>query len=347
MSLINQMLRDLEARRAAEADQNNGVFRGLTTSLSRPGRPLLLITAVVLVTAALAVSGTWFWTKHQANQVANVTAAVQPSAPLPTPEPPKPAAATPAAATPAPAAQPVAPVPAAPVHAVEAAPAAPVANPKPAMPRVTAARDAVDDVEIVPRTPSAQQRAAQLYQEAVGLLRDRQPAAAEAKLRAALKADPGNLPAGETLAVLLMNAGRTIEAESIVEAARAHNNSRPTLELLAARIRVAHGDISGAINVLERGMGFSGGRPDYVSLLAALYQKQGRHRESAAAYERVVALEPDDASAWVGLAISDEALGKKAAALEAYSHALAGRLSATLRDYAEGRRRALQSGQAQ
>ena len=339
MSLINQMLKDLEARRAAEAQPQGGIFKGLTSGLSYRRSALPLVLGAIVISVAITGTAGWYWFGQRTKPLPASPVSAK-SAPVATTSP----AAIPLSPQPKPPAAAIAPPPKVPARATVVAEARPAAAPRP---KITAAVQDHEQLSIIPRAPSAQQKAAALYQEAVELLRTQKTRQAEAKLQQALKIDPGYAQAGETLGVLLINAGRVVEAEQIIDQARLASNGRPLLQLLAARIRVVHGDEAGAVALLEEGLPYSGGRADYVAFLAALYQKQGRYRESAAAYERAVALEPGDAPNYVGLAISDEALGKKDEALLAYRHALAGNLPDALRDYAEKRQRALQASAGQ
>jgi len=144
----------------------------------------------------------------------------------------------------------------------------------------------------------------------------------------------------------LINEGRMVEAAPIIDASRRRNPQHPTLELLAARVRLAQGNVAGATKLLEGGLPFSSGRADYVAFLAALYQKQHKFSESVQAYQHAVKLNPDVPTWWVGLAISEEGTGQYHHAAQAYAHALQGNLPAPLRDYAQQRIVALKAHSA-
>jgi tetratricopeptide (TPR) repeat protein len=108
---------------------------------------------------------------------------------------------------------------------------------------------------------------------------------------------------------------------------------------LLARLKVAQGDYDAAVRLLEAGTG----DPQLLATLGALYQRQGRAAESAAAYRRALEIEPAVGAWWAGLAIALESAGQPAAAPEAYRRALRfGGLDARLDRYARERLAALE-----
>jgi len=57
---------------------------------------------------------------------------------------------------------------------------------------------------------------------------------------------------------------------------------------------------------------------DFYRLLAALYQKQGRYTESANQYRKLIAVDDKQATYWLGLAVSLDALSDERGALQAF-----------------------------
>lgn len=373
MSLINQMLRDLEARQAAETGDNGSVFRGLATGAAPRRRSPFAIAALIVVAMALAGAAAWFWSgrRHQpAPKVAATTppprtpapasrpvriasAAVtsiaeaaptstavprHPAQPQRQPHPPTPTP-TPHVKTASHTVRQPAPPPAPAPHARRISPAA---HPATAVAAARTKPQAEDQLEIHRHPQTPQQQAIVRYQEALALLREHRNDEAEGKLREALHLDPANGDAAEALGVLLINEGRTVEAAPIIDAARRLHKQQPMLELLAARIRLAQGDVAGATALLEKGLPFSGQTPEYVALLAALYQKQKRYDDSVRAYQRAIVLDPSVGAWWVGLGISEEGAGNSHDAVSAYTRALRRNLTPALHSYAQQRLDALQ-----
>jgi MSHA biogenesis protein MshN len=377
MSLINDMLRDLEARRAAERQPPPGLLRGLggNTGASRRHRTLLfaLLAALVLLAGAVA----WLaWARFGAPQAvtraempAPTVAMVQaaPAAPVAAAEqahPPE-ANAAPAAsvsAATAGAVEPaaavdnaVAPVASAPPAATMVA-AAPVPAPKPeariAKPvierpvtitaPVSPAEPAPMAMEKTARPPSPQQQAEGEYQRGVNALRAGSHAAAESAFRGALRLDGEHLLARETLAAMLLGAGRLIEADEVLEQGRRLFGRNPTLALLLARLRVEQNQTGAAVTVLEQSLHAATARADYLAFLAALYQRELRYDDSIESYGRALALQPQQASWWAGMGISLENAGRTADAIKAYQQAAAGQLPPQLQEHVRNRLKALE-----
>lgn len=364
MSLINQMLRDLEARQA-DTGQRSSAFQGLTGGTMPRRHSPVLMAALVIGVAAGAAAIAWFAADRTHRPVQHEMVATTGSRPAPVTQAGTVAPSHPMMQIAATATAPVNPTlnrndtPVAPPqpqpkqqrptiqpHAATTPPPRPAVRKSRRLRDETRTQDAPSGFEIHRRALTPQQHAASRYQEALALLRQRQIGEAETKLREALQMDQGYVQAAEALGALLINEGRMVEAAPIIDAARRRNPQRPTLELLAARVRLAQGDVAGATKLLEDGLSFSGGRADYVAFLAALYQKQQKFGASIQAYQRAVELNPDVPTWWVGLAISDEGAGHHHDAAQAYARALQGNLPTPLRNYAQQRLAALKAHSA-
>ncbi|WP_156890048.1 hypothetical protein [Silanimonas lenta] len=292
MSVINQMLRDLEAR-SAQDPARRAALAAAGVPLSRPSRPRRRAWNVLRwILPGLAGLGlaAWWWQGRevaggaQAARVETVAgSAVAPSAPAT----PLPAVAETPSAAPAeetlalPAAEP------ADAPGVPASPPAPPAPPAPAAPPAPPAPP-----EVAGPAPAAQ-------------------------------APPAPSPPAPP---------RRQSIERIAPPA-----PPPLLE--AARAALAEGRADEALALLE---GQATPSPEAEALTAAALQQLGRHAEAAARYRRALAREGDVGAWWAGLAISLEAEGQGAEALEAYRQAQRrGPLEAALADYVRARVSAL------
>ena len=373
MSLINRMLQDLDRRQALES-ADAGVVRA---SAAKPaGREWFWRVLVVLLTAALAWMG---WVAIQllprkplATDLAFLAAGeartrtpVKPAAPpaaepaAPAPVAPIPESAPVAAAVPAPLPeQPAAapsvdalrlatelqtpiversPAPAvAPVSAVAAAPAKAkvTAPPKPA------SKPSVDKRE---RVRSANDNAESHFRRAALLLNHGRVSEAEEQLVAALQADARHSAARQAYASLLLEQQRTSTARRVLQEALALEPAQPTFALALARIHAAERDYAAALAVLDRAAPVGQGAADFQAFRGAMLQRLGRHDEALLAYQNAVRDGTPPATAWIGYAISLEAVGKRSEAAQAYRRALTvGPIAAEARDYAESRARALE-----
>ncbi len=398
MSLINQMLRDLESRRAAPAAAGGGVASlalaaqraAEATTPAAPagndgqtgGAQRWLIAVIVLLAALL---GLLLWSSQppwQENMspvnavvadpvlsvpvVAMTVAPVVPAAAAPTmsmeavevveaaeaiaaaPPATEENAVAEALSRPAPAEAP-APSP----QSSDLSPEPPVPSPqssplspKPLVlslqpPTQAPAIDTVVNKRIRPL--NNEQRAEQALRRGVGLLGQGRQAEAELALREALQMAPRQLRARETLAALYFNSGRLSEAQALLAEGVRLSPRAAGLVQFYARLMADQGELDTALTALQRARPPLEENPDYHALLAALYQRAGRHEAAAWTYRQLLAQRGTQAAWWMGLGISLEALGDTAPALEAYvkAHQLGAGLNPQVLDYLGGRIRVL------
>lgn len=171
------------------------------------------------------------------------------------------------------------------------------------------------------RPLTSEQQAQQEFQRAVKLLGRGDQQAAQLALEQALAFEPAHVRARETLSALLLNTGRVSEAaESLSEGLRLQPSSTP-LAKLYARILVNQGNAETAINIMERARPAVATDPDYYALLAVLYRGSDKHAQAAQVYQQILLLRPGVAVWWMGLALSQDAMGESAQALKAYVRA--------------------------
>lgn len=248
---------------------------------------------------------------------------------------PEPAAPVqPAAVQPAPmAAVPVKPVPAPVKHQAEAPEPAPA-------PAVAAApvKPAPAAVKRAPE-PDPARRAARNEAEARRRLEAGRPAAAVEAYRAALALEPERESAQRGLLAALLATGREAEAETLL---RGIEPARPWRAEALARLLMQREQAAEAAAALEAALPQAADEAGYLALLAAVYQRLGRHQDAAELYLGLVRLAPDRGVWWMGLALALEGQGEPARARDAYRRALrAGGLDAEVESYVRGRLQAL------
>ena len=354
MSLINRMLQDLDRRQALET-ADAGVVRA---SAARPSsREWFWRVLVVLLTAALAWMG---WVAIQllprkplATDLAFVAASeararppAQPAQPAPPPPPPiaEPAIAVPVAVAPSNDALRLAtelqtPIIEKPIELPK--PAAAATKPKTTAPAPKqAAKPSVDKRE---RVRSPNDNAESHFRRAALLLNHGRVSEAEEQLVAALQADPRHDAARQAYVSLLLEQQRLSTARRVLQEALVLEPAQPTFALALARIHAAERDYAAALAVLDRAAPVGQGAADFQAFRGAMLQRLGRHDEALVAYQNAVHDGTPPATAWIGYAISLEAVGKRSEAAQAYRRALTvGPLAAEARDYAESRARALE-----
>ncbi len=300
MSLINQMLKDIDQRQGASAGKPaaNHDLRG--------------------VVQPHVATRTWWWGGGLLLALMAVAAAVLFKAPMPVP-PVQQAKSTPVAVAPV-AVAPVAPV--APVALVAPAPVAsapaPVAvklrEPAPAVVTAKVAEPVKANAPAtvapelkgsVSRVLTADQRAQNMYSDAVALIQQ----------------------------------GRLEEAQTLLLEGQKIAPQRTEFVMALAHVQLASNDVDAAIKALEGGLPGAANNAEFQGLLATLLQRVGRHEEAIDHYVSALRLKPDAANWLLGLGISLQAKKDDRSAAEAYQRAIALGLSPSLMQFAQDRLR--------
>jgi MSHA biogenesis protein MshN len=360
MSLLNQMLQDLDSRRATVGPKSGLPNEVRPLPAARRSNALLIVGVGV----ALSVLVLWFaWQLADAPAPSGrrddtpVTAA--PSAPL----------AVVAPGLPSP---PIAPLPAGVVEAVVVPPApstipvegddaqlrlttslrllpereqsperrtAPVVPPKAATSPVAAAPVASPPAKpsgavLIEKTASSgspHERAETEYRKAVAVLNAGRLSEAIEGLRAALKQDGSHSPARQLLFKLLIENKRLDDAAELLREGLQLQPMQLSWAMSLGRLQVDRGDLPGAWQTLQRSLPFAGGSADYQGFAANVLQRLGRSKEAAEHYQNATRLAPAEGRWWLGLGLVLEADGRAAEARDALLRARAsGTLSAEL-----------------
>lgn len=349
MSLINQVLKDLEQRHAEQLVEATHSLDGLAfapdvaNKRARRRRWPAILSGIVVLSGVLAAY--WYWQQQQDTSAQLATATSQSEDPAPVQverEQPAQVATQQLPATTA---------PEQPAQKAETKPAAPVA-PTPARSKPVRAPAAVAAPveesgtalakQMVPLR--SEQKAELSYQSGYQYLQQHQHRRAEQELRDALRIEPGHNKARELLAGLLIKQGRWIEASEILQRGiqiAPHHRSFITLQ---ARTFMQLNRDQQAITLLRDYAPAMHEDPEHYALLAALYQRQSDHVSAANTYAQLLKLRPNAGIWWVGLGISLESLGKQAEARHAYQQAQqSGTLHADISRYTDNRLLALES----
>jgi len=139
------------------------------------------------------------------------------------------------------------------------------------------------------------QRAELAYQSAYDQIQSEHITRAEELLRQALAADPMHVRARELLAGLLIKQGRWVENASLMQQAVQLYPRNPLFVKLYARTLMQMGRDGQAIQLLHNHAPAVAQDPDYYALLAALYQRQQQHQ---AAVKILATDSGDQATKW-------------------------------------------------
>jgi len=349
MSLINQVLKDIDERRSADYSDNKTDLDDLHFShipkRKSKAKPIIITSIVSLSVAAIIVSAFYLFQQSQTDlKLATSDAVAADHAPKPEP--------TVVAKTTAPVSAPK-PV-ATEVSQTKTKPKP--ENQKPASQQLaTKARSAVKPVtsvnasedegdttsdeaasatelaeesddtpvkftrHVVPMRP--EQKAELSYQNGYDHLRAQRHRQAEQSLQQALVAESGHIKARELLSGIYIKQGRWIEASELLREGLTYSPEHLTFSKLYARALMQLNQDAQAIAVLKKYAPAVKSDPNYFAILAALYQRQNQHGHAADLYARLVSVNPNKGVWWVGLGISLEATGRKQDALQAYGHA--------------------------
>ncbi|MDZ7803680.1 tetratricopeptide repeat protein [Thiohalophilus sp.] len=361
MSLINQMLKDLEKRRADSVASPDGSLKGVNRySVARRRPPYLvyaLSASLVLVVALAGVLG-WVYLNplrlaEKATPVATAPAPAVESAPLPQPDTAQ--TAQPAETTPS---EPATTnedsaeekVATASTSNNPATKPEPEPEPEAASPRTerrstqtgSTANEAAGPVTKRNRPLSDEQRAELAYKQGYQLLGRDQTEAGERHLREALQHYRQHHRARELLAGVYIQSGRYVEAAALLKEGFALAPQNSQFAKLYARVLLKQDKLTQAIAVLERQPPPVGADRDYHALLAAIYQQAGYHLKAAATYRDLLRVNPRQGNWWLGLGISLEQLEKYTEARSAYERASnSPALPENLKEYAAKRMNAL------
>lgn len=378
MSLINQMLRDLEQRRTAEAGASPlGGLSASGTPTQTINFSMNYVTLAVVVAVMLGVATAYSLgaqrqlsesqvqrSTPKADEATTMVTQAVPAMPV---QQGQPVIEEAPVVTPSLQQMPVVaeqPVKIAKAAVAESQPvASPVTTPQrqgdmtvePASPIVEeAVTEDTDDANVVAESPAnddfnktirpltADQQSQLAFQRAVKMLGRGKQQAAQLALEASLSFAPTHMRARETLAALLLNEGRVSEAASSLRDGLQLMAGATPLAKLYARILVDQGDIATAVGVLERARPAVSADPEYHALLAALYRQEKKYAQAARTYQQILLQRPGVASWWMGLALSQDAMGEGAPALNAFQRAQrAGGLNASVMKYVQARIEAL------
>ncbi|WOB09550.1 tetratricopeptide repeat protein [Piscinibacter gummiphilus] len=334
MSLLNQVLRDLDQRQApgAPAAAKPAAPRPLAPSASQRAMRwgLGLVATLVAIAAGGWAQGSIRWPAKAADTAVAAAPVAAPRPVTPTAAPPAPApvvvAPTAAPATPEPST--VAP-PAPP--AAQVAIAAPTARHKPARPQPTddapamAAAKPEPRIELRSAARSPQERAEALYQRGVTAHQAGQLNDSAAAFTAALREDPRHAAARVAQAGMLVGLSRPDDATALLKEGLALTPAQPQVALMLARLQAERQDWATAAETLKA-VGNTASlnaaeSAEFHGFHAAILQRAGRHDEAVEKYGVALRLAPNRGVWWMGLAISLEEIGQADTARAAFQRA--------------------------
>lgn len=187
------------------------------------------------------------------------------------------------------------------------------------------------------RQETPQQRAEEEYRKAVVSLQQGQPQEAREGFKRALKYNPTFAAARLALSGLLLESRQMVEAEHVLREGLELDIRQPGLAMMLARVQVDKGDIQAGLETLQKTLPYAIGNADYHAFMAALLLRESRHTDAVEHYRAALNLKPS--GVWyMGLGISLQAMQRLPEAEDAFQHAISsGALDPELQAFVEKR----------
>jgi len=138
----------------------------------------------------------------------------------------------------------------------------------------------------------------------------------------ALAHDPYNQGAREQLAGLLYGEGRLSEARQLLEEGIRLDPQQADFRLLLARLAISEGQQQQALGWLSGYQPDLASNLDYYATWAGLTQELGQNADAANLYVKLLRQQPDQGRWWLGLGVAEDGQGHSQRALDAYRNAM-------------------------
>ncbi len=308
MSLINEMLKDLEKRRSRDLETSESLSQNITWETRPRQKSFNWLTFIVIFTlvALMSVIAYLLWDRAERNNrvvIVEKQKVVKPVKKI------------------------VKTIP----KVIKRTKAVKKVKAKPVVAEIPEDNDSIDADEFDDSTPvkikkthrplNNRQLAEIAYKKGYRFLQKGRLRQGKEALREALSLYIPHIKAREMLAGIYIKSGRFINAAELLSEGVKISPEYPLFAKLYARVLLEQNNPQLAIKILEQGSANINVEPDYYALLAATYQRVKNHKKAIEIYLRLVKVRPAAGIWWLGLAISLEKSGKNNEALEAYQRA--------------------------
>ena len=185
---------------------------------------------------------------------------------------------------------------------------------------------------------SVQQQADNEFRRASELMQQGRINEAIAGYEAALQLDAGHDAARQAMLGLLLENKRNADAERVLQDGLKRNPRHSGFAMLLARLQVERDALTLALDTLQKTLPYAEQQADYQAFVAALLQRQNRHKEAITHYQMALQLSPNSGVWLMGLGISLQAVQRNEEARDAFRRAIESRsLSAELQAFVEQR----------
>lgn len=169
---------------------------------------------------------------------------------------------------------------------------------------------------------NSKQQAEAIFRKAVLQMQQGRINEALAGYRAALDVEVGYEPARQALVSLLLENKQREEAEQVLQEGLSNHPEQTAFVMMVARLQVERQAVNEALLTLEKSLSFAQQQGDYQAFYAALLQRKNRHQDALLHYQLAVQLVPNNGLWLMGEGISLQVLQRNEEAKELYKRAL-------------------------
>jgi MSHA biogenesis protein MshN len=161
---------------------------------------------------------------------------------------------------------------------------------------------------------------------------------AQSLLRQLLETEPDNIKARKKLAALLFAQGDYMQSKQLLIRGIELHPAKGDLRLMLARLYMIQKAPSQAMHILAEFQPSRDNQTEYLAYRAALAQQLKQTTLARSDYQTLTNVESDNAKWWLGLAIAEDQLGEMNMALQAYNRASSlGQLDGSVNEFIQQR----------
>ena len=169
---------------------------------------------------------------------------------------------------------------------------------------------------------------------------------AESLLQELLKTEPDNIKARKKLASLLFAQGNYIQSRQLLVQGIELHPTQSDLRLMLARLYMVQKEPSLAMSILAEFQPSRDHQTEYLAYRAALAQQLKQTKLAKTDYQTLTHIESDNAKWWLGLAIAEDQLGETNRAIRSYNKASSlGQLQGSVNEFIQQRMTVLAGAQ--
>jgi Flp pilus assembly protein TadD len=180
--------------------------------------------------------------------------------------------------------------------------------------------------------------ATSLQDQAFAALRSGQDALGIELLSKLIKLEPENIAVAKKLAAVLYSKNQSIRATAVLEESIRVSPQDPSLRLMLARLLVKSNDSIRALAIITPPSPLGSESIEFLGFRAALAERLGNYEVAYDDYTRLSRVQRNESRWWLGLAISSERVEAYQMATEAYQRVIAlDQLGAEVKSFAQQR----------